>query len=150
MHLHSRVDRFSRPFRAVTFLLAFAVAPVVAAPAVAETYQVVYSFKGPPSDGLEPFASLLESNGILYGTTVDGGWSFACGYPGCGTIFSLNPSTGAEAVVYSFIGSLDGNHPQSGLTSVNEKLYGTASQGGAANLGTIFDLKPATSLTSVA
>jgi uncharacterized repeat protein (TIGR03803 family) len=48
--------------------------------------QVLYSFKGwYYKDGGQPYAGLIELNGILYGTTAFGG-----GYDK-GTVFSLSP-----------------------------------------------------------
>ena len=41
---------------------------------VASSYQVLYSFKGPP-DGESPFANLIDVNGTLYSTTGYGGAS---------------------------------------------------------------------------
>jgi uncharacterized repeat protein (TIGR03803 family) len=51
--------------------------------------KVLYRFEG-GSDGVEPSASLLAKNGILYGTTNQGGGSGCQGY-GCGTVFALTP-----------------------------------------------------------
>jgi uncharacterized repeat protein (TIGR03803 family) len=53
---------------------------------------VVHDFSGSP-DGAFPYAGLTYANGTLYGTTENGG-SDACGdYRGCGTVFSVAPST---------------------------------------------------------
>src|ERR1700719_222189 len=62
--------------------------------------KVLHSFAGPPGDGTEPLAGLINVNGTLYGTTIYGGAS--CGSGGCGTVFSVDPTTGAETVLYSF------------------------------------------------
>lgn len=100
--------------------------------ASAATEKVVYAFKG-GRDGAEPLAGLINLNGTLYGTTAGGGTG-TCpnGYyrPHCGTVFSVNPETGAETVVYSFKGGRDGAYPQAGLISVGDTLYGTTSYGG--------------------
>jgi len=48
------------------------------------------------ADGQYPQASLIDVNGTLYGTTYQGG-TF-----GGGTVFSLDPSTGAEMVLHAF------------------------------------------------
>lgn len=50
--------------------------------------RVLHSFAGTP-DGEEPYGSLIDVNGTLYGTTYAGGNS-ACGN-GCGTVFALRP-----------------------------------------------------------
>jgi uncharacterized repeat protein (TIGR03803 family) len=78
-------------------------------------------------------------NGTLYGTTLDGG-DTACN---CGTVFSLDPGTGAEKVLYSFLGDrIDGAGPYAGLINVMGTLYGTTYGGGKHNHGTAFSLKP--------
>ena len=95
---------------------------------------VLYSFKGQP-DGATPIAGLIQdSGGNLFGTTTDGGTS------GEGAVFKLD-TTGKESVVYSFAGTPDGSHPQTGLVQDPAgNLYGTTRNGGANNSGTIFKL----------
>ena len=97
----------------------------------AATESVIYSFQGQP-DGWYPTAGLVDVNGMLYGTTARGG-SSGCNGLGCGTIFSVDPSTGAETVVYSFCSRrkcADGASPNASLTDVNGVLYGTTRSGG--------------------
>ena len=95
---------------------------------------VLYSFKGQP-DGATPIAGLIQdSGGNLFGTTTDGGTS------GEGAVFKLD-TTGKESVVYSFAGTPDGSHPQTGLVQDPAgNLYGTTRNGGTNNSGTIFKL----------
>jgi hypothetical protein len=50
---------------------------------------VVHSFQGGSDDGARPYASLLDVDGALYGTTISGGVG-GCG-GGCGTVFGLMP-----------------------------------------------------------
>jgi uncharacterized repeat protein (TIGR03803 family) len=97
---------------------------------------VVYSFGSHAGDGTNPTVGLTDVNGILFGTSVfrDG----SC----CGTLFSLNPATGAEAVVYSFQGGADGNYPSASLTGVGGTLYGITYVGGSLNKGTVFAFTP--------
>jgi uncharacterized repeat protein (TIGR03803 family) len=47
--------------------------------------KMLYSFGSSNSDGLHPYASLIDVNGTLYGTTSGGG-----AY-GNGTVFALTP-----------------------------------------------------------
>lgn len=96
--------------------------------------RVLYGFMGAP-DGSMPLAGLTVLDGMLYGTTADGGTS------NDGTIFEVSPS-GKESVVHSFSGGADGAFPQASLIAVNDILYGTTSRGGTANDGTVFEVSP--------
>jgi len=100
------------------------------------TETVLYSFAG-GSDGVEPAAGLIAANGIFYGTTSAGGGT-GCGGSGCGTVFSLDPGTSAEKVLYSFAGGTDGQEPLAALLNVKGTLYGTTAYGGANSQGTVF------------
>ena len=96
-------------------------------------------------DGQIPAAALVETNGVLYSTTVEGGKygrgnscsGFRC--PGYGTVFSIT-SGGKERVLHSFGNASDGINPQVALTVVNGKLYGVTDLGGTSNAGTIFSI----------
>jgi uncharacterized repeat protein (TIGR03803 family) len=115
-----------------------------AVPARAADETVLYSFKG-GADGAFPVAGLTFMNGLLYGTTSNGGTSSenhgaGCGFvgTGCGVVFSAS-LTGLETVLHSFQGfdraggAADGHAalPISGLTRVGNTLYGTTYSGGA-------------------
>jgi len=97
--------------------------------------QVLYTFTG-GNDGGSPAASLVLSNGILYGTTLIGG-------PGHrGTAFSVTIATGSETVLHGFTGKSDGGIPGAGLLLNNAGvLYGTAATGGRFQYGTVFQYK---------
>jgi uncharacterized repeat protein (TIGR03803 family) len=100
---------------------------------------VLHRFGG-SGDGVHPYASLVNVNGKLYGTTREGGASTY------GTVFAITPS-GTETVLHSFSGSADGVHPYAGLIDVNGTLYGTTYQGGGNNncargCGTVFSITP--------
>jgi uncharacterized repeat protein (TIGR03803 family) len=110
---------------------------------------VIYSFcsLGPPDcpDGAFPAAGMIDVNGILYGTTSFGGTGGDNGKycsPGCGTLFALDPSTGAETVLYSFCSQQkcrDGSGPWAAPVNVNGTLYGTTLFGGRGRgIGTVF------------
>jgi uncharacterized repeat protein (TIGR03803 family) len=115
----------------------------------AATERVVYSFCSQPSctDGAIPVGALTSVNHILYGTTEDGGTGTCSS--GCGTVFSLDPATGTETVLYSFQGSShkDGSAPAAGLIRIGGLLYGTTAGGGTgactSGCGTVFALNPA-------
>ncbi len=94
---------------------------------------VLYSFTG-GADGANPYAGLiLDEEGNLYGTTVNGGTGTCSLFgieTGCGVVFKLDPS-GTETVLYNFTGGTDGSAPYAGLVRDREgNLYGTADSGG--------------------
>jgi len=97
---------------------------------------VLHNFAG-GADGAVPYAGLTAVNGMLYGTTFDGGGSCACG-----TVFSLDPATGAGTVLHSFGAGTDGQEPFAGLTYLKGKLYGTTRAGGTYGAGAIFSVDP--------
>ena len=106
---------------------------VPATGAASEVYAFPYS-----AAGANPVAPLISVGGnMLYGTTSSGGMF------GGGTVFSLNPNTGAEAVLHSFGGGMDGSYPAGALLSVRGLLYGTTAYGGAHDSGTVFSISPA-------
>jgi uncharacterized repeat protein (TIGR03803 family) len=109
--------------------------------------KVLYDFCSQPdcADGAVPQASLIEVDGTLYGTTTEGGGT-GCHGGGCGTVFALDPSTGAETVLYAFGDAPDGQFPN-GLIEVNGTLYGTTIFGGAGGYGTVFALEPQKAVT---
>jgi uncharacterized repeat protein (TIGR03803 family) len=99
------------------------------------------------TDGAVLDANLLESSdGNLYGTTLYGGPNTSPPFfQGVGTAFTLTP-TGSLTTLYTFcslISCTDDAYPSGGLIQGSDgNLYGTTSQGGANNLGTVFRLHP--------
>jgi uncharacterized repeat protein (TIGR03803 family) len=96
-----------------------------------ETFKTLHNFGG-TLDGATPQAPLVISNGVLYGTTIGGG------FHGKGTVFSVRVADNQERVIYSFGGTPDGSAPQSAVLIMNGTLYGTTPTGGANNDGTVF------------
>jgi len=79
---------------AVPLALVLLLAAVAIHPAQAQTFTVLYNFKGSP-DGANPYAGLLlDEAGNLYGTTYAGGSSKY------GTVFKVNKA-GKETVLHS-------------------------------------------------
>jgi uncharacterized repeat protein (TIGR03803 family) len=120
--------------------------------AAKRTETVVYSFLG-GKDGEDPQAALLNVGGTLYGTTASGGGT-GCGGSGCGTVFALNPTTGAEIVLHSFAGGTDGSTPDAELVNIGGTVYGTTYLGGGTGnggngFGTVFALNPSTGAETV-
>jgi uncharacterized repeat protein (TIGR03803 family) len=110
---------------------------------------VLHRFKGGKA-GWAPLASLVELNGVLYGTTLFGGPT-TCPTPygpSCGTVFSVT-TTGKETPLYHFKGGSDGANPFASLIAVNSALYGTTIAGGVGSgcnngdgCGTVFSVTP--------
>jgi len=106
---------------------------------------VLHAFTG-SQDGGAPSAGLLYFNGLLYGTTRQGGNTPPCstGY-GCGTIFSVDPATGTKTILHSLKGGVtDGEDPTGTLIEMNGKLFGTTRLGGEYAAGAVFSIDPAT------
>jgi uncharacterized repeat protein (TIGR03803 family) len=93
---------------------------------------VLHTF-GSGNDGSKPQAGLTDVNGVLYGTTHNGGASNSYG-----TVFKITTS-GVKSSVYHF-GFNDGAYPQAALTYLNGLLYGTTFEGGAHGEGTVFSV----------
>ena len=84
-------------------------------------------------EGANPYAGLVLSGSLLYGTTLSGGIS------NLGTVFKLNTNGSGYTVLRQFIGA-DGRWPFAGLALSGNVLYGTTVRGGVSNLGTVFKL----------
>jgi uncharacterized repeat protein (TIGR03803 family) len=78
-------------------------------------HKVLYSFEGSSVP-----SGLIYFEGALYGTT----------YVPDGTVFSLDPATGAESTLYTFTDDLKGRNPFAALVRVGAKLVGTTTRGG--------------------
>ena len=106
---------------------------------------VVYAFKGGVVDGVFPLGLMANENGLLFGVTEFGGSA-----RGLGTVFSLNPATGAEMELHAFRGRDDGASPRVGLIYAGDRLYGTTYLGGSGpckssgprGCGTVFSIRP--------
>jgi uncharacterized repeat protein (TIGR03803 family) len=102
----------------------------------------LYQFTGGIDGGI-PFGPLTNANGALYGTALIGGTSDR------GVIFQIDPTSGAETVLYSFTGGVDGANPNGMVyASGSGLLYGTTeigeTSGGVQTYGTVFSFNPAT------
>lgn len=98
-------------------------------------FSTIYSFAG-GNDGAFPYGRVVFGpNGLLFGTTSEGGNEVCNG--GCGTVFSLRPPPNVyppppwtKAVLYRFTGT-DGAGPSGDLTFDQAgNLYGTTFIGG--------------------
>jgi uncharacterized repeat protein (TIGR03803 family) len=88
-------------------------------------------------NGRHPCATVVLKSNTLYGTTSQGGTN------DLGTVFKIED--GKESVLHSFVGYPgDGTFGSCGgpLLSGQGALYGATGQGGAFNIGTIYQLTP--------
>jgi len=106
------------------------------------TETVLHAFQG-GNDGYAPSGGvILDNQGNLYGTTLEGGGGTGCSGFGCGTVFEV-AANGTETVHHVFEGGNDGIAPwDSPILDGRGNLYGTTVEGGAQNLGTVFKLAP--------
>jgi uncharacterized repeat protein (TIGR03803 family) len=121
-------------------IAALAILNALAVPgAGAQTLTTLHSFVQ-SGDGYLPRGGLTPLGGMLYGTTYMGGAHHI------GTIYSVDPATGAETVLHDFIDTApDGASPEGELAAANGVLYGTTTGGGAPGYsGTVYMFDPAT------
>src|SRR5580658_8800875 len=123
---------------------AAAVAAVLAERAnAADSYTILHNFTGASTDGAYPSGTPLISGTTLYGTAGDGA-------TGNGTIFSYNLTTASINFLYGFKGgTTDGGGVLSSLTRLGNNLYGMTSNGGSADIGTIYEYNPSTNVESL-
>lgn len=111
-----------------------------AGPNAVTTVSIVHSFQGLGSgDGMIPAGELiLGRDGNIYGSTPVGGAN------GAGVLFKLSPG-GAESIIHAFGKPLlqDGSGPADGpIQGRDGALYGTTSNGGPRNQGTVYRIQP--------
>jgi uncharacterized repeat protein (TIGR03803 family) len=118
------------------------------------TFSTTVSFDG--SDGFYPeYMSLAQGfDGNLYGTSVEGGTSTACGLYGCGTVFKVT-TAGKLTTLHSF-GSSNAYPYGSLVQDSNGKLYGTTYGSatstkctGSGGCGTVFKITTSGTLTTL-
>ena len=122
-----------------------AVLNVVSVTAPGTTLTPLYSFTGTLTSGEYPSSPLIQaSDGILYGTTLEGG---AYGY---GTVFQVT-TNGTRITLHSFNGGATGAYLYAGLVQGQDgNLYGTTLEGGAYGYGTVFRITTNGALTTLA
>ena len=104
--------------------------------------KMLYAFGG-GTDSANPVGALLNVNGEFYGAANAGG------IYGRGTVYTFNPKTHAETLLWSFGNGQDGQSPNAGLIDVYGTLYGTTTAGGAYGYGTLFSLNLRTGAEAV-
>lgn len=86
-------------------------------------FATLYAFQD-KADGQEPVGNLIEANGILFGTTFQGGTG------GFGTFFGFDPTSKMLTVIRPFNDTVLGGHPTGRLAKIGSMIYGTNSVGG--------------------
>jgi|HubBroStandDraft_5_1064220.scaffolds.fasta_scaffold02516_6 hypothetical protein len=120
--------------------------------AAAQQEAILYSFHG-GNDGASPAAGVItDGKGHLFGTTLEGGGSLACGRDdgeviGCGTVFELGAPLvnghATETILYAFPGGANGAGPYTPVVFDSAgNLYGTTASAGASKTGLVFELSP--------
>lgn len=102
------------------------------------SYEIVVHFDG-VSKGSVPLGSLVSGgNGKLYGVTSTGG-AF-----NKGVFFEFDPSTNSFTKHFDFDGAQGATPYGDPSLAASGMLYGVTSEGGANNLGVIYEFNPAT------
>ena len=113
----------------------------------AQTYSVIHTFTG--QDGQSPYAGVALKAGILYGTTLDNGYS-----TGWGTIYQLRQqgSSWVFGTIFTFPADRSGGaYPYAGVVfGPDNRPYGITSYGGSNDHGAVFSLTPPVSLCRTA
>ncbi len=109
---------------------------------------VEFDFNGTQNRGAYPLAGLvLAENGMLYGTTSEGGSS------GAGTVFQLTVAGAITTLLdFTYNGANNrGANPAASLVQGNDQLlYGVTKNGGSGGSGTVFKVTTAGVLTTLA
>ncbi len=108
--------------------------------------RVLHAF-APGTDGINPAGAPIFLDGVV-GVTSGGGGGTSCFSSGCGTIYRIDPHSGAETILYRFGGGGDGGLPYAGQISVGGVLYeSTGFFGGGYS--TIYRFDPASRAETV-
>jgi uncharacterized repeat protein (TIGR03803 family) len=83
-------------------------------------------------DGANPVAGLVLSDGVLLGTTLNGGSL------GAGTAFYMTLDGTNFSTIHSFTNTLDAGNPAGDLAASGSSFFGTSLAGGNRGVGTVF------------
>jgi uncharacterized repeat protein (TIGR03803 family) len=122
---------------------------------------VLYNFcsQAACADGAYPGGLVQSSDGNMYGITGSGGTGTYCttrssSTAGCGTVFSITPA-GELTTLYSFCSQANCSDGYVGgfiaglIQATNGSLFGTTYGGGANSYGTVFEITPTGTLTTL-
>ncbi|HTV66262.1 MAG TPA: choice-of-anchor tandem repeat GloVer-containing protein [Bryocella sp.] len=110
------------------------------------TLTTLHTFQG--TDGGDPYSALIQAtDGNFYGTTSSAGANGSGG-----TVFKITAG-GTLTTLYSFCalsGCADGESPEAGVIQASDgNFYGTTYVGGGNRVGTIFEVTPQGTLTTL-
>lgn len=99
-------------------------------------YLVLHHFHGTNTqNGAMPWGGLVESGGVLYGMTYNGGITNR------GVVFAMQANGTGYTNLHRFLGGVgDGKHPKGSLLLQGSRLYGVTSGGGLDDAGAVFAL----------
>jgi len=103
-----------------------------------ENHELKFSFPSDGSLGQDPYASLVEFGGKLYGMTRIGGTN------NNGVLFEFDPTDNTYSKKLDFDASSTGSFPYSSMISYGGKLYGMVYSGGVYGWGILFEYDPLT------
>jgi uncharacterized repeat protein (TIGR03803 family) len=128
-----------RSIRRIGRALALAAAISSAAVSATNKYAVLHNFRHGKDGGYAQGMLVLDATGELYGVTGGGGVN------GLGTIFRLHWAADhwTESVIYNFDHHTSGDGANGSLAVDKEgNLYGTTTDGGPRDVGTVYQLSP--------
>lgn len=108
-----------------------------------QNFEVLYNFDDFTNTGGAPKGGLMEaSNGMMYGLAFGGTYAD-------GVLYAFNPANQIVTILHSFDDAVDGTQFEGKLLEAsNNKLYGTALQGGTNSDGVLFEYDLQTSTFS--
>jgi uncharacterized repeat protein (TIGR03803 family) len=116
---------------------------------------ILHFFAGRPTEGYDPYGSLIQAGPLLYGLTSDQGNGATAQ---SGTLFALNTATNTLSTLHNFVTNTndsDGLYPHGSLLQSGNILYGLTTLGGSRGGlsgdgdGTLFEYDTTTNTESV-
>ena len=98
-------------------------------------FAVLHTFTNGAADGANPNGELVESSGLLYGTTQLGGNG-----GGLGTIYRITTNGGSFTIIHHFTSASTNGSQPNGVTLSGNTLYGTTYSGGISGWGTVYKI----------
>ncbi len=107
------------------------------------TFTTLHDFTGTEGDGSAPTAALVQgTDGSFYGVTQYGGNNY-------GTAYKIT-ADGTFTLLHIFTNGADGGSPFAGLVQGTDgNFYGVTNNGGANGFGTVFQMTPTGTVTTL-